>query len=196
MRFDLKQLKNIDRNAILIVVALIAGIGISMWLVKDVSKRQKEVDQLAAEVDTSKQQVDSLPRQTTAPLTPEQLSEKIGPFFLPVGNEEALKEELARLASEHHLSVSSINLEIKPVNDPQAPDSEDPILASLGITKKVEVSISFQAEYQDSAKFLEALKELRQGVLIRGASFTRGEYPLMRTKISGSVSLRLYQKES
>jgi hypothetical protein len=199
MRIDLKQqLKKIDRNAVLIVVALIAGIGISAWLIKDVSARQKAVDKLAADVDADKRQVDSLPPQTAQPLTPEQLSEKIGPFFLAGGTEEVLRADLANLAAEYHLSGVNINLDAKNVNDPQAPpDAEDSILASLGITKKVEVSISFQAEYQDSAKFLEALKQqLHQKVLIRGANLVRGEFPRMGTKVSGSVTLRLYQKDS
>jgi hypothetical protein len=195
MRIDLSRLKGIDRNLILIVVALAAGIGISAWLVNDVSAREKAVDKLAQEVDANKRQVDSLPHQTAEPLTSEQLSEKVSPFFLPVGKEEELREELSRLAAEHHFS--NVKIEMKPDDiDPAAKDGDDLFLASFGAKKRVEVSITFQAEYQDAAQFLGALQTLSQHVLVRDTNLNRGDIPTMGARISGTIALRVYQKDS
>jgi hypothetical protein len=195
MRIDLSRLKGIDRNLILLIVALAAGVGISYWLVNDVSRREKAVDKLAQEVDASKRQVDSLPQQTAQPLTPEQLSEKVSPFFLPVGKEETLREDLSRLAVEHHFSNVTIDLKANDV-DPAAKEGDDPFLASLGAKKRVEVNIVFQAEYQDAAQFLGALKTLSQHVLVRNTTLNRGDIPAMGSRISGTIALRVYQKDS
>jgi hypothetical protein len=195
MRVNLSFIKKIDRNLVLLVVALAAGVGISFWLVKDVSSREKAVDKLAQEVDANKRQVDSLPQQTAQPLTPEQLSEKVGPLFLPIGKEEELRAELANLAATHHFANVSINMNSEDVKA-DATEGDDSFLASLGAKKRVEVSIAFQAEYQDAAQFLGSLDTLSQRVLVKETNLKRGDITTIGTKVSGTIALRVYQKDS
>ncbi|MND02978.1 hypothetical protein D3C83_225800 [compost metagenome] len=64
----------------------------------------------------------------------------------------------------------------------------------MQITKYILVTIDFQATYEDASRFLGALEQLPQRVLIKGAELRRD--PANLPKINGTVTLRLYQNNS
>src|SRR5712691_8004216 len=108
MRLDLSRIRDIDRMIVLTILALAAGIAVSGWLVADVAKRGKAVDALAAEVSQTESQAGALPKETAAPIPPEELQEKIRHLVVPEGTEEALEQQVAMLATEHHLDVHTM----------------------------------------------------------------------------------------
>jgi hypothetical protein len=192
MRVDLSRIRDIQRGTVIAVLALIASVFVSAWLVKDVSQREKEIEVLKAEVDNKQAQANALPKPAT-PLTPEQLSEKMGPLLVPGDKVGEFQEQLASAATENDLEVRKLDL--KPVSvDPASTEAEDVALISMQITKYILVTIDFHATYEDAARFLGDLEQLPQRVLVKGAELRR-DAP-NNPKISGTVTVRLYQNNS
>jgi hypothetical protein len=193
MRIDLSRIRDIQRGTVITFAVLIAGILVSVWLVQDVAKREKELEALKTEVDNNQVQVNAAPKPAAAPLTPEQLSERMGPLIISNEKLDDFREQLASAATENRLDVRK--LELKSVAlDPASTDAEDIALLSLQISKYILVTIDFQATYENSARFLGALEQMPQRVLIKEAELRRdgGNIP----NISGTVTLRLYQNVS
>lgn len=188
MRIDLNRIRDIDRTIVLTILALAAGIAVSGWLVADVSKREKLVDTLAAEVAQKETQAGALPQDTAAPLSGEELAEKVLRLVAPAGAEEELREELAMLAAEHHLEGFKTESATTAV-DPASADVENALLMSLGVPSYTDITIEFQAEYDEAARFMDAVEKLPQRVLIKTAEMGKA-YP----KVGGRLILRAYQK--
>jgi hypothetical protein len=193
MPIDISRIRDIPRGTVLTFAVLIAGILVSVWLVQDVAKREKELEALKTEVDNNQVQANAAPKPGVAPLTPEQLSEKMGPLIISDEKLDDFREQLASAATENRLEVRK--LELKPVAlDSASTDPEDLALLSLQISKYILVTIDFEATYENSARFLGALEQMPQRVVIRQAELRRdpGKIP----NINGTVTLRLYQNVS
>jgi Tfp pilus assembly protein PilO len=190
MRIDLSRIRDINRTIVLMVVAVAAAIAISVWLIRDVGAREKEVDQLQAEVSQNESQAASLPQQSSTPLTPEQLAEKIQGLVIPRGAEQALQQELATIAETHHIEVRKITGEPTPVN-PADTQGGNALLLAMGIASYIDITIEFDAEYEDAARFVEALENRPQRLLIQSLEMRRNP-----PRISGRLALRAYQKGS
>lgn len=193
MRIDLGRIRDIPRGTVIAFVILLGGLLAAAWLVKDVAKREKAIELLRTEVDNTQAQADSLPKQIAEPLTAEQLSEKVGPLIISNEGLDEFREQLADAATDNHLDVRKLELKSVPV-DPASAAGEDLTLLSLQITKYVLVTIEFQATYENAAKFMGALEQLPQRVLIKGAELRRDSAIL--PKISGTVTLQVYQNNS
>jgi hypothetical protein len=193
MRTDLSRIRDIPRGTVIAFVVLIAGVFASAWLVKDVAKREKAIEVLKVEVGNNEIQANALAKSGTAPMTPEQLSEKMGPLIVSDDKVDDFREQLATAATENRLEVRKLELSPVTVN-PASTEAEDLALLSLQISKYILVTIDFHATYEDSARFLSALEQMPQRVLIRGAELRR-DAP-NNPKISGTVTLRVYQNNS
>jgi hypothetical protein len=190
MRIDLSRIRDIDRTIVLTILTLVAGIAISAWLVNDVSKREKEVDALKAEVDQGESQVGSLPPQPAASLTPAQLQDMIDGLVVAPGADSGLREELSKLADQHLLDGVKINYDSVAI-DPASPEGENGILLGLGISGYTDITIDFSTDYQSAVRFMDAVEKLPQRMLLRTASLRRA-FP----RVAAKLSLRVYQKNS
>lgn len=193
MRIDLSRIRDIPRGAVITFVVLIAGILISAWLVKDVATSEKELEALKAQVDRNQVQANAVGKPGTALLTPEQLSEKMGPLIISDEKLGDFQEQLASAATENDLEVRKLELKPVPV-DPNSTEAEDFALTSMQISKYILVTIEFHATYEDTARFLSAVEQMPQRVLIREAQFNRDA--ANNPKINGTVTMRLYQTNS
>jgi uncharacterized protein YoxC len=194
MRIDISRIREIDRNMVLIAVALIAGIAVSVWLIQGVSKEEKAVDALKGEVDTLQAQADAITKPTTSLLTPEQLSERISPLVVSKAFTVAdLQQQVAEAATQNHLTGVQTKSQTVIVNA-TATEGEDLTLQAMGIARYFVLTVDFQATYEHASAFLNALEQLPQRVQINAAELKRD--PPSIPKIQGTVTLRLYQKDS
>jgi hypothetical protein len=190
MRFDLSRIREIDRSVVLTVVALLASIGISAWLVRDVSRRESDLQILGAEVSQTEAQVAGLPRQTASPLSEAELKEKTVRLVGPAGSEEELRAQLSSMAADHNLQNVKIDYKATTV-DAANTDPANLLLQALSVQRYIDISIDFKADYIDAARFLDSVEKLPQKVLVRSADIRRD-----KPQVSGSLHLRIYQKGS
>jgi len=190
MRIELSRLKDIDRSAVIAIVALVVGVFGASWLVLETFKQENAVETLASEVGRKQLQVDVLPRQDNAAADAAEIDAQINRLFLPVGREGAIREQLARIAEENHLELQKVEYTAAVV-DPASTNGDDPVLQSLGVSNYTLVTIDFRAEYEDVSRFIGAVEKMPQGVLVRSGDLRRDP-----PRVAGTIALRVYQKGS
>jgi hypothetical protein len=177
-----------DRPTAFAVAAFIAGLAIFLWFVNGVSGRERNAATFAAEVDAIQAQVNALPKDAAAPMTPEQLEQQVQLLSISAGAGNNLRTQLARTAEAHNIEVRRATYATMALSSNSATGDELALL-SLGIVDATVITLDYAADYSDAARFIGAIGRLPQRVFVVANEMHR-EPP----RTAGTLTLRVYQR--
>ena len=140
-------------------------LGISGGMLYDMNRRSTEAVTLKLEADRKEQEASTVQIPTDAEQAKWATNEKeMSGFLLTDQTVPEFLEDVARLANENHLQRLAINNEEKTINPEQPATPEDGKLVTLGIKRYLQVTLRFQSEYPDAARFMTAVARLPRPV--------------------------------
>ena len=147
------------------IVGTLLLLGIAGGMLYDANRRIKEAGTLRQDADRKEQeaftvQIPSDEDQAQWGTKEKQLSS----LLLSDQQVPEFLEDVARLANENHLQRLGISNEDKVIDPAQPATPEDGKLANVGIHRYLLVTLRFQSEYPDAARFLAAVSQLPRPV--------------------------------
>jgi Tfp pilus assembly protein PilO len=185
------SLTSLQQKTLMYIVGSLVLLGIAGAMLYDANRRVKEAATLVQETDRKEQEAAVV--QIPSDEDQAQWAEKdrqLASLLLSDQQVPEFLEDVARLANENHLQRLGINNEDK-VIDPNQPGSpEDGKLASVGIRRYLLVTLKFQSEYPDAARFLAAVSQLPRPVEFQVVDMRRNPPALDMTLV-----LKVYKRE-
>lgn len=189
MRLEIKQLENIDKGMVIAVLILVVGIALSGWMFMDLSAREKAVGVLAAEVASKKKQVEALPPSSErANSGNPETAERFNRIVISPDALSGITEQIGGVAAKNHCESVTVSPELTQLTD-TTPGLEGKMLPLLGVKQSITITVSFKADYENTARFLGELSKLPQMLIMKTVSLQRSGQ-----KLDTTVAVQIYQK--
>ena len=190
MRIEIKQLQGIDKGMAIAILVLVVGVAVSAWMFMDLSAKRKAITTLASQVASKKIQVEQLPVSTEqAGSGDAALAERFNKVVVAPDAVSAISEQIGRIAAENNCDEElSIKPEVTPLTE-TSPGNDAKALTLLGVKQAVVITVTFKADYADTARFLGAISKLPQTLIVRTVTLHKSNL-----KLDTLVAVQVYQK--
>jgi Tfp pilus assembly protein PilO len=189
MRVALTSLTSQQQRTLAYSIGFLLAIALAAGILFDLGRKRAEAASVQTEVERKE-------REAAVELpSAEQQSEWVGyeqqiqSVLLTDPNVPQVFEEVTRIANENGLQRLGINSEEKIINA-QSPDAGDERLLALGIQRYLVVTLRFQADYPNVARFLSGVLQLPRAVEYQSINMRR-QPPL----VDVTVVMNIYKKE-
>lgn len=180
-----------QKKTLIYILGTLVLLGIAGGMVFDADRRTTEAITLRLEAERKEQEASTIKIPTDAEqaqwaanqnqLSSLLLSDQEVPEFL---------EDVTRLANENHLQRLGINNQDKVIDPKQPGAPDDGKLLDVGIRRYLLVTLTFQSEYPDAARFLAAISQLPRPVEVQVVEMRRNPPTVDMTLV-----LKVYKRE-
>lgn len=185
------SLTSLQKKTLTYIVGTLLALALTGGMLYDLNRRSTAALALKQEVERKEAEAASiqLPDAEEESKWAEQ-EKQLKSILLSDQQVPEFQGEVTRIAYEYRLQRLGINNEDKVLNPDQPISSDDAKLLPLGIRRYVLVTLKFQGEYPDMARFLAAISKLPRPVEFHTIDMRRNP-----PWIDGSVILKVYKRE-
>ncbi len=192
MPITLTSLTSQQKSTAVYVALLTAALIIAGWLMYDLNTKRTNVARTRQEIERKEHDI-----QNAAIAGPEdqakwqQQEKQLSDLLLTDDAVPQFFEEVTRIANENHLQRLGLNTEETVIDAANSPSPEQMRLLGVGIRRYLVVTVKFQGEYPDVARFLGGVSRLPRPVEYHAIELRRSP-PL----IDVSVVMNVYKREA
>ena len=180
-----------QQKTLIYIAGTLLLLGIAGGMLYDGNRRTKEAITLRLEAERKEQEASTVQVPTDRDQAQWEAKEKeLSAILLSDQQVPEFLEDVARLANENHLERLGINNEEKLIDPNQPGTPEDGKLLGVGIRRYLLVTLKFQSQYPDAARFLAAVSQLPRPVEFQVVDMRRNQPTLDMTLI-----LKVYKRE-
>lgn len=181
-----------QKRTLTFIIGTAVALALAGGMIYDLERRRAESSTLKQEVERKEKEAASL--QLPGPEEESQWTQKQKQFSSILLSDQQVPEfleEITRIANENHLQRLGINNEDKVLDPNQPISAEDAKLLPIGIRRYLLVTLKFQSEYPDAARFMAAVSKLPRPVEFQLVDLRRNP-----PWIDATVILKVYKRES
>ena len=181
-----------QKKTLTYIIGTLLALGLAGGMVYDTNRRRAEASNLKQEVASKELEAASI--QVSSEADQAQWAEKEAQLSSILLSDQAVPEfleEVTRLANENQLVRLGINNEDKLLDPAQSTSPEETKLMAVGIRRYLLITLKFQSEYQDMARFLAGVSKLQRPVEFEIVDMRRNP-----PWVDVTVTLRVYKREA
>ena len=192
MPITLNSLTAQQKRTSVYAAGLILALSIAGWLVYGLNAKRTDVAKAKQEIERKEHDI-----QNVVTASPEdqarwqQQERQLGNLLLTDDAVPQFFEEVTRIANENHLQRLGLNTEETVIDPNNSPSPEQMRLLGVGIRRYLVVTVKFQGEYPDVARFLGGVSTLPRPVEYHTIELRRSP-PL----IDVTVVMNVYKREA
>jgi Tfp pilus assembly protein PilO len=186
------SLTSAQQKTLMYIVVTVVLLAMAGGMIYDVNRRRAEADSLNKDMVRKEQDASAVALPTDEDQAEWASREKqLADLLLPDQAVPELLEEITRLANENRLQRLGISNEDKSLEGTQTvPSPEDAKLLAVGIKRYLVITLKFQSEYPDAARFLGAVAALRRPVEFGVVDMRRNP-----PQLDVTLTLKVYKRE-
>jgi len=191
MPATLKSLTRQQQQTLAYIIGFVLLLGLAGFMFFDGSRKKAESEAALRNVEQKESQAQSvqLPAEEEVQQWLQQ-EQDLQTVLISDQTEPELNQELSRLAADNRLERYVVNTEQHTIDPDKSPSPDELKLLNVGIKRYLTMTVTFNAQYSDAARFLSQVKNLQRSLTYKTIRLRRNP-PF----VDASVVIHIYKKE-
>ena len=191
MPATLKSLTRQQQQTLAYIIGFVLLLGLAGFMFFDGSRKKAESEAALRNVEQKESQAQSvqLPAEEEVQQWLQQ-EQDLQTVLISDQTEPELNQELSRLAADNRLERYVVNTEQHTIDPDKSPSPDELKLLNVGIKRYLTMTVTFNAQYSDAARFLSQVKNLQRSLTYKTIRLRRNP-PF----VDASVVMHIYKKE-